>query len=91
MSGRYELSLTRRARQDLTERLPAKVVPAIWEFVTGPLLDNPHRVGKPLDEPLAPQWSARRGDYRVLYLIDDDRVVVQVITVRHRADAYRSR
>lgn len=91
MSRRYELSLTRRARQDLAERLPAKVVPAVWEFITGPLLDNPRRVGKPLDEPLAPQWSARRGEYRVLYLIDDDTVVVQVITIQHRLDAYRSR
>ncbi|WP_440098443.1 type II toxin-antitoxin system RelE family toxin [Streptosporangium sp. H16] len=91
MNRRYELSLTRRARQDLAERLPAKVVPAVWEFITGPLLDNPHRVGKPLDEPLAPQWSARRGDYRVLYLIDEDTVVVQVITIQHRSDAYRSR
>ncbi|WP_440065631.1 type II toxin-antitoxin system RelE family toxin [Streptosporangium sp. OZ121] len=91
MNRRYELSFTRRARQDLAERLPAKVVPTVWEFITGPLLDNPHRVGKPLDEPLAPQWSARRGDYRVLYLIDDDTVVVQVITIQHRSDAYRSR
>ncbi|MEU8384513.1 type II toxin-antitoxin system RelE/ParE family toxin [Streptosporangium sp. NPDC048865] len=91
MSRRYELSLTRRAKQDLAERLPAKIVPAVWEFITGPLLDNPRRVGKPLDEPLAPQWSARRGDYRVLYLIDDDTVVVQVITIQHRSDAYRSR
>ncbi|WP_436758913.1 type II toxin-antitoxin system RelE family toxin [Streptosporangium sp. V21-05] len=91
MSRRYELSLTRRARQDLAERLPAKVVPAVWEFITGPLLDNPRRVGRPLDEPLAPQWSARRGEYRVLYLIDDDTVVVQVVTIQHRSDAYRSR
>ncbi|MEU9831982.1 type II toxin-antitoxin system RelE/ParE family toxin [Streptosporangium sp. NPDC048047] len=91
MSGRYELRLTRRARQDLAEHLPAKVVPAVWEFITGPLLDNPRRVGKPLDEPLAPQWSARRGEYRVLYLIDDGRVIVQVVTVQHRGDAYRAR
>ncbi|MGV9533211.1 type II toxin-antitoxin system RelE family toxin [Streptosporangium sandarakinum] len=91
MSDRYELRLTRRARQDLTEHLPAKVVPAVWEFITGPLLDDPHRVGKPLDEPLAPQWSARRGEYRVLYLIDDGRVIVQVVTVQHRGDAYRPR
>ncbi|MFC0864800.1 type II toxin-antitoxin system RelE/ParE family toxin [Sphaerimonospora cavernae] len=91
MSERYELRLTCRAKQDLAERLPAKIVPAVWEFITGPLLDNPHRVGKPLDEPLAPQWSARRGDYRVLYLIDDGQVVVQVASAQHRTDAYRSR
>ena len=43
-----------------------------------------------LNEPLAPQYSARRGEYRVLYLIDDDKIVVVVTAVSHRADAYRS-
>jgi mRNA interferase RelE/StbE len=51
---------------------------------------DPHRVGKPLNEPLAPQYSARRGEYRVLYLIDDDKIVIVVTAVSHRADAYRS-
>jgi mRNA interferase RelE/StbE len=33
----------------------------------------------------------RVGDYRVLYQVDDDRVVVLVVRVRHRSIAYRSR
>ncbi|MCG5219117.1 type II toxin-antitoxin system RelE family toxin [Streptosporangium sp. KLBMP 9127] len=90
MSERHTLTLTARAKRDLCERLPEKVAAAAWEFITGALLDNPRRVGKPLDAPLAPQWSARRGDYRVLYLIDDGTVIVKVITVQHRADVYRS-
>jgi mRNA interferase RelE/StbE len=40
---------------------------------------------------MAPAWSARRGEYRVIYLIDDGRVVVEVVTIVHRRDAYRSR
>jgi mRNA interferase RelE/StbE len=91
VSERHILSLTARAKRDLCERLPEKVAAAAWEFITGALLDNPRRVGKPLDAPLAPQWTARRGDYRVLYLIDDGKVTVQVITVQHRGDAYRTR
>jgi mRNA-degrading endonuclease RelE of RelBE toxin-antitoxin system len=54
------------------------------------LLDNPHRVGKALVPPLAPAWSARRGSYRVLYLIDDDAREVLVTAIRHRSDAYRT-
>jgi mRNA interferase RelE/StbE len=38
-----------------------------------------------------PQYSARRGEYRVLYLIDGDRVIVDITSVTHRADAYRRR
>ena len=33
---------------------------AAWEFITGPLLDDPRKVGAPLDPPLAPAWRARR-------------------------------
>ncbi len=70
--------------------LPEKIAHAIYEFITGPLLENPWQVGKPLGPPLAPAYSARRGDYRVLYLIDDATHTVKVSTVRHRAVAYRS-
>ena len=34
-------------------------------------------------------WRARVGDYRILYLIEDDRLVVVVISVGHRRDVYR--
>jgi mRNA interferase RelE/StbE len=34
-------------------------------------------------------WRLRIADYRVVYTIDDNRRIVDVITVRHRSDAYR--
>jgi mRNA-degrading endonuclease RelE of RelBE toxin-antitoxin system len=43
---------------------------AVWQFVSGPLLDNPHRVGKGLRYELEGYYSARRGQYRVIYRID---------------------
>jgi mRNA interferase RelE/StbE len=78
------------AARSLTTVLPEKIATAVYAFVTGPLVDDPCRVGKPLSEPVAPAWSARRGDYRVLYLIDETRRGVTVTAVRHRGDAYRS-
>jgi mRNA interferase RelE/StbE len=71
--------------------MPEKVAAACWAFIHGPLASDPKRVGKPLLEPLAPQYSARRGEYRVLYLIDDERIIVTLTSVTHRADAYRRR
>ena len=88
--GRYNLLIARPAAKALSDVLPAKVSYAAYEFITGPLLDNPRRVGKPLGSPLAPAYSARRGDYRVLYFIDDATHTVKVTAIRHRADAYRS-
>lgn len=73
------------------QAMPEKIATACWEFIHGALAENPYRAGKPLLEPLAAQYSARRGEYRVLYLIDDDRVIVKITPVTHRADAYRRR
>lgn len=89
MSQRYDVEFTRSARRALTKELPEKVAAAAFEFISGPLRENPYRVGKPLREPLAPLYSARRGEYRVLYLIIDERVVVQMVAVVHRRDAYK--
>ena len=90
MSERYRLKIARPAARALTDQLPEKVAHAAYAFITGPLLDDPHRVGKPLAVPLAPTWTARRGSYRILYLIDDEHRVVEVTAVRHRGDAYQS-
>ena len=85
----YRLRISGPAARSLAEVLPAKVAAAAYVFITGPLLRNPYRVGKPLNPPLDPTWSARRGEYRVLYLIDEVARMVEVTAVRHRSDAYR--
>lgn len=90
MSPLYKLSIAPRARRHLAERLPEAVATAAMAFITGPLLENPRRVGKPLRPPMAPKWAARRGEYRIVYEIFDDQVIVEVVTVQHRRDAYRT-
>ena len=90
MSQRYRLRIAGPAARALTEVLPEKVAAAAYEFITGALLEDPHRVGKPLNPPLAPAWTARRGTYRILYLLDDNARMVEVTAIRHRADAYRT-
>jgi mRNA interferase RelE/StbE len=91
----YTLSLASSARRILTEApprgLPLAVAAAVTEFLTGSLLDNPHRVGKPLTRELSGYHSARRGPYRVIYRIDEKERLVHVVRVDHRADVYRTR
>jgi len=84
----YEVVLTRSARRALEDALPEQVAAAAFEFIAGPLAENPKLVGKPLRAPLAPLWSARRGEYRILYRIEDHRLIVQVVTIEHRRDVY---
>jgi mRNA interferase RelE/StbE len=88
--SRYDLAITPTARRQLAENLPEAVAAAAYEFITGPLLDTPHRVGKRLRPPLEDRHSARRGTYRVIYRIDDDIHTVTVVDVAHRRNAYRS-
>ncbi|GEL45059.1 hypothetical protein CHO01_01750 [Cellulomonas hominis] len=85
----YRIRWSSAARRAIENDLPEAVATAVWEFVNGPLAENPHRVGKQLVRDLAGYWSARRGQYRVIYVIDDGQVVVTVVKVDHRRDVYR--
>ena len=51
---RYRLRIARPEARALAELLPEKVAAAAYKFITGPLLDDPDRVGKPLNPPMAP-------------------------------------
>jgi mRNA-degrading endonuclease RelE of RelBE toxin-antitoxin system len=63
----------------------------VIEFSYGPLADNPRRVRKPLRLDLGGLHSARRGDFRIIYRIDDETNRVDIVAIEHRADAYRTR
>lgn len=85
----YRIELTKTAKRALTELLPEAVAVVCWEFIRGPLAENPQQVGKPLRGRLEGRFSARRGEFRLLYRVFDDRVVVRVIHIAHRRDVYR--
>jgi mRNA-degrading endonuclease RelE of RelBE toxin-antitoxin system len=87
--GRYQLIIAPTARRQLSEALPESVAFAAYEFITGALLDHPHRVGKQVYAPLNDRYAARRGTYRVIYRIDDQRRVVTVVAIAARRDVYR--
>lgn len=81
---RYERVITPSVRRQIAEHLPEAVAFAAREFIVGVLLDCPHRVGKRLQPPLDDRHSARRGTYRVIYRIDDERRSGTVVDVAHR-------
>jgi mRNA-degrading endonuclease RelE of RelBE toxin-antitoxin system len=72
-------------------RLGQGVAGAIVEFMVGPLVEAPTVLGKPLQRDLSGYWSARRGSYRVIYRLDDDRHQIVVVRIEHRSDVYRPR
>lgn len=86
----YEVVLAPGARRALSDKLPEAAAFAAWEFIRGPLSQRPYVVGVPLRGPLDGRWRARRGEYRIVYRIDEDARRVYVLDVDHRRDVYRS-
>jgi mRNA interferase RelE/StbE len=91
VSGTYKLGWTAEASRQmdrLAEVVPKAVGPIV-EFCYGRLLDNPQRIGRPLQRELTGLLSARVGPYRVVYRINDNEKAVIIERVDHRSDVYR--
>jgi len=86
----YRLRVTGPAERQLS-RLPEGTAAAIVEFMLGALLENPNRVGGPLQRELAGIQSAHRGSYRIVYEINAVQRLVIVLRIEHRSTAYRPR
>jgi mRNA-degrading endonuclease RelE of RelBE toxin-antitoxin system len=58
--------------------------------IDGIITASPHRAGKPLDEPFDGYYSARRGTYRIICRINEDKHTVEIHSLRHWRDAYHA-
>jgi mRNA interferase RelE/StbE len=86
----FEVRATPEALRHLNA-LPTKIRDAALVALRASISENPHQLGKPLVGELAGLFSARRGDYRIIYEIDDQANIVLVHRIQHRGDVYRSR
>jgi len=51
--------------------------------------ENPRLHGKGFSADKSGQWRYRVGDYRILALIQDEKVTILIINVGHRRDVYK--
>ena len=72
--------------EDFT-RLDSQARVRITKAIRSKLTTHPNEFGKPLSGPLQGYWRLRVGDYRVIYRIEQNRLVVLVIKVGMRRDA----
>jgi mRNA interferase RelE/StbE len=79
----HEVEITPVALQQLN-RPTKKVPPAVHATIFGSIAENPHRAGKPLRGELEGLYSARRGEFRVIYEVDEAGGVVLVHRAKHR-------
>ena len=85
----YEVVLSPRSKRALQDGLPPGVAGAVVELLHGPLRTAPRAIGRPLGAPFLGCLAVRRGEYRVLYQVDDETRRVTVERIVHRRDAYR--
>jgi mRNA interferase RelE/StbE len=85
---KYVILIERYAQKQIM-KLDKKVIPQIKSAIAS-LADNPRPQGcQKLKGEEA--YRIRVGDYRVIYEVNDDIILVTVVTVGHRKDVYRSR
>ena len=82
----YTVRLKPRAEREL-DRLPIAVAKRIWERLLA-LERDPRPRGVAKLEGVG-GYRIRIGDYRIVYLVDDDQRVVDVARIAHRREVYR--
>lgn len=87
-SPRYALEFAPKALRAL-RKLDRLVVARIKE-ATEALRDEPRPAGAKMLTGIHGVWRIRvAGDYRVVYTVDDDKLVVLVVDAGHRRQIYR--
>ena len=82
MSGRYTVEFERSAKKEL-DRLECPIRARVLRKVAA-LEDDPRPLGATRLVGADDLWRIRIGDYRVVYAIEDDRLVVIVVRVAGR-------
>lgn len=83
---KYAVLIERYAQKQIM-KLDKKIIPIIKVAIVA-LADNPRPYGyKKLKGEDA--YRIRVGDYRVIYEIDDGKIIITVVSVGHRKDIYK--
>ena len=90
MNPKWHVEFDIRAAKELRKLAPEvrkKILLFLKEKIETDL--DPRRFGKALLANLAGLWRYRIEDYRIICMIQDDRLVVLALKISHRRDIYR--
>jgi mRNA interferase RelE/StbE len=82
----YDVALTSGAEKEL-KKLPSQLIARIVPRLEN-LASNPRPPGCKKLQGGDREWRIRIGDYRVVYTIDDTKLLVEVTRIRHRREVY---
>lgn len=85
----YKVEYTARAVKEL-KKLDKPTRALIFGWIEKNLVgcEDPRRHGKALTANHRGQWRYRIGDYRLIADIQDDRILILIMTIGHRRDVY---
>lgn len=84
--GKYQVALTSSATKEL-KKLPSQLVARMMPRLES-LASNPRPSGCKKLIGGDREWRIRVGDYRVVYTINDAKLLVEVTRIRHRSEVY---
>ena len=83
----FRVEVTPAARRDLV-KLPRDVLRRVDAHILA-LADNPRPPGTKKLQGDEGFFRVRVGDYRILYTVEHHRLVILIVRIRHRREAYR--
>lgn len=75
--------------RDIT-KLPQNIKTTIKTAIETRLMTDPIHFGKPLRYSLSGLRSLRVGDYRIIYIVDQEELMVSIVSIAHRKDVYEN-
>ena len=85
----FHVEFTESARKELKKLNPyTQKIILTWLNKNLENCEDPRIHGKPLSANRAGQWRYRIGDYRIIALIEDDKLIILVLAIGHRRDIY---
>ncbi len=85
----YRVEFTQRALKELkkTDRHTSALILG-WVRKNLEGCENPRLHGKGLTENRSGEWRYRVGDYRLLAKINDNKIIILIVSIGHRRNVY---
>ncbi len=83
----YQITFSRSARKEL-QKLEESTLHKIFPKIEI-LANNPKPLGCRKLQSYENLWRIRIGDYRVLYSIEENEKIIDIVAIRHRKEAYK--
>lgn len=85
----WSINFNKKSEKELS-KLDKQTQQKIVKFLYGlENNDNPRKSGRALKGDLGLFWRYRVGDYRIICQIEDETIMILVLSVAHRKEVYR--